>query len=312
MAHTKSTFIGIDVSKERLDVAVRPSGETGSFSNTQAGVTKLLEFVQKNKPKLIVLEATGGMESLVASTLAAHQLPVAVVNPRQVRDFAKATGRLAKTDTIDAAVLAHFAEAVKPEVRPLPDKEAKVMNGLIARRRQIVDMITAENNRIFTAEPDLRDSIKAHIDWLKKNLEGIDDDIDSAIQKSPHWKDKDDLLQSAPSIGRVAAFTLIVHMPELGSLNRKQIAALAGVAPLNRDSGKHKGKRSTWGGRGPLRAVLYMATLNATRFNPVIRAFYQRLLARGKIKKVALTACMRKFLSILNVMVRTNTHWKHA
>jgi len=306
------TFIGIDVSKKQLDVAVRPSGETVSFPNSNQGVQQLLKFVQKNEPHLIVLEATGGLEGYAASFLATHGFSVAVVNPRQVRDFAKATGRLAKTDTIDANILAHFAEAINPEARPLKDQEAKLMESLVARRRQILDMITAENNRLFTSPPETRDNIGKHIDWLKKSLDEIDDDTQRMIEKSSLWRAKDKLFQSVPGVGRVASMSLIVHLPELGTLNRRKIASLVGVAPHNCDSGNIKGRRAIWGGRAPLRSVIYMATLRATRCNPVIQAFYQRLLARGKPKKVALTACIRKLLTILNVMARNNTQWAHA
>ena len=306
------TFIGIDVSKKQLDVAVRPSGETASFPNSNQGAQQLLKFVQKNEPHLIVLEATGGLESHAASFLATHGFSVAVVNPRQVRDFAKATGRLAKTDVIDANVLAHFAEAINPEVRPLKDQEARLMESLVTRRRQVIDMITAENNRLLMSPPETRDNIGNHIKWLKKSLDEIDDDTQRMIKKSSLWRAKDELYQSVPGVGRIASMSLIVHLPELGTLNRRKIASLVGVAPHNCDSGNMKGRRAIWGGRASLRAVIYMAALRATQCNPVIKAFYQRLLARGKPKKVALTACIRKLLTILNVMARNETHWAHG
>ena len=304
-----STVVGIDVAKAKLDVMVRPSGEGWSTTNDESGITELVHRLSGLSPSLVVLEATGGMEASVVALLAAARLPVAVVNPRQVRDFAKATGRLAKTDALDAAVLAHFAEAVHPEPRPLPDADAQRLDAMIARRRQLTEMLVAEKNRLACAQAAVRPSLQSHIAWLKAQLKGIDKDLDQAIRQSPVWREKDDLLQSMPGVGRVVSATMLAELPELGTLNRKQIAALAGVAPLNRDSGTMRGKRAIWGGRASVRATLYMGALVASRHNPVLRTFYRRLLAAGKLKNVALTACMRKLLTILNAMLRERRAW---
>jgi transposase len=247
----------------------------------------------------------------VAAALAAAGVPVAVVNPRQVRDFAKATGTLAKTDRIDAEILARFAQAIRPPVRPLPDAQTQELQALTARRRQLVEMITAESNRLHSSRsPAVQTGIRAHVDWLRDQVGDVDQDLDRAVKASPIWHVKDNLLQSVPGVGRVLARTLLTELPELGQLNRKQIAALVGVAPLNRDSGTLRGQRKVWGGRAQVRAVLYMNALVATRHNPVIRRYYQRLLAHGKPKKVALTACMRKLLVILNVIIRDGSPWR--
>ena len=249
------------------------------------------------------------MEALVAAELASGGLRVVVVNPRQVRDFARAAGKLAKTDSLDAHALAHFGEAVQPEVRPLPDATARELVAMVARRRQLVEMIAAEGNRLRTATRRIRPEVQEHIQWMKDNLEQLDLDLDDTIRSSPMWKDKDQVLRSTAGVGPVLSMTLLSELPELGALNCGQIAALVGVAPFNRDSGAFRGKRSVWGGRKQVRAALYMATLVATRYNPVLQAFYQRLCAAGKPKKVALTACMRKLLTILNVMIKNNRHW---
>jgi transposase len=259
---------------------------------------------------LVVLEATGGIELPLVGALAAAGLPVVVVNPRQVREFARATGRLAKTDAIDAQVLARFAEAVQPALRPLPDAATQQLSSLVTRRRQVIEMLTAEKNRLRTTAPAVRDHVKEHILWLERSLSDLDRELEQAIHSSDIWRAQDDLLQSAPGVGQVLSTTLLAELPELGTLNRKEIAALVGVAPLNRDSGTLRGRRTVWGGRSQVRAVLYMAALVATRFNPVIRAFYQRLQAAGKPKKVALTACMRKLLTILNAMMRHQIPWR--
>jgi transposase len=264
-----------------------------------------------SKPALVVLEATAGMEMPVAAALAGAGLPVVAVNPRNAREFARATGRLAKTDVIDAHVLAQFGEAVKPPLRPLPDAATQGLNALVTRRHQLVEMLTAEKNRLaHAAAKAVRAGIQEHIRWLERRLANIDRDLDDAIGQTPVWRDKDELLQSAQGVGPVLSTTLLAGLPELGTLGRKQIAALVGVAPLNRDSGRYRGKRKVWGGRARVREALYMGTLVASRFNPVIRAFYERLLAAGKPKKVALTACMRKLLTILNAMVRHETPWQ--
>ena len=257
-----------------------------------------------------MLEATGGLESAVAGELVAAGLEVTVVNPRQVRDFARATGRLAKTDAIDAGMLARFGEAVQPEARALPDAQTQELRGLVARRRQVVAMLTAECNRLPRATKRVRPQIKSHIAWLRRQLDSLDQELAALVQTSPLWRARENLLSSVPGIGPVTATCLLAELPELGRLNRKQIAALVGVAPHNRDSGTYRGKRSVWGGRAPVRASLYMATLVATRFNPVIKIFYDRLCAAGKPKKVALTACMRKLLTILNRMLNTQSPWK--
>ena len=302
--------VGIDVSKGLLDVAVLPEGEAWSATNDEEGITQVVKRLKSLRPRLVVLEATGGMETAFVGAAATARLPVVVVNPRQVRDFAKSVGALAKTDAIDARVLARFAEAVRPEVRPLKDKEASQLSALIARRRQLVEMLTSEKNRLGSAPEAIHPSLEEHIEWLEQRLTDINGKLRKAIKKSPVWRAKEQLLRTAPGVGAVLSATLVAGLPELGALNRKRIAALVGVAPFNRDSGKYRGKRCIWGGRGSIRAVLYMATLAATRFNPAIRAFYLRLCAAGKEKKVALTACMRKLLAILNAMVKAGTPWQ--
>jgi len=302
-------FVGIDVSKSRLDVAIRPGGVLFATSNDEAGIIHLISRLQEAPVDLIVLEATGGLEVPVVAALAQAQLPVAVVNPRQARDFAKATGKLAKTDTLDAKVLAHFAEAVRPEPRPILEEDAQALADLLARRRQIVEMLVAERNRLSRARKPVAERIKAHIQWLKSELDDVDSYLAGMIRESPLWREKENLLKSVPGVGRVISFTLLAELPELGTLDRREIAALVGVAPLNCDSGLHQGKKVIWGGRAPIRAALYMGTLVAARFNPAIRLFYQRLIQAGKPKKVALTACMRKLLTILNAMVRHGASW---
>jgi len=306
-------FIGIDVSKARLDVHVRPTGETFVVARDDEGLAALVARLEGLQPRLIVLEATGGLQLRASALLAAAGLPVAVVNPRQVRDFARATGRLAKTDALDAEAIARFAEAVQPEPRPLPDAETERLAGLIARRRQIVEMMTAEKNRRHqVSSPKLRASLDAHLEWLRKELERIDEDLDGAVRASPIWRAKEELLKSVPGIGDVVSRTLIAELPELGRLNRREIAALVGLAPFNRDSGSLRGRRTIWGGRAALRATLYMAALTAIRHNPAIAAFNARLRAAGKPPKLAITACMRKLLVILNAMVRDQKPWQIA
>lgn len=302
-------FVGIDVSQAKLDVGIRPDSDIASFDNTPAGIEECVTYVSKFSPTLIVIEATGGLEILLASALANAKLPVVVINPRQVRDFAKATGQLAKTDAIDAHVLAFFAQAVRPEVRPLPDQQSIELNALLVRRRQLSDMLTAEKNRLKRAHSSIQPSIQASIEWLTKCLKDIDKEIKKLIETSPIWKEKDDLLQSVPGVGPVLSQTILAELPELGTLNNKEVAKLVGVAPLNRDSGTLKGRRTIWGGRAPLRATLYMATTVAIRYNDVIKAFYQRLIKAGKAYKVAITACMRKLITILNAMLRNRTCW---
>lgn len=300
-------YAGIDVSKAELEVAV--GEQAWSVPNDVSGIEALVGRLREQSPELVVLEATGGHETAAVAALAQAGLPVVVANPRQVRDFGRATGQLAKTDRIDARVLALFAERVRPEVRPLPDADAQALQALLARRRQLIGMMVAEKNRLKTAPTAVAKGIRKHIEWLKRQLKSVDSDLDTRIKKSPVWRAKEDLLRSVPGIGPVASRTLIGELPELGKLNRKQIAALAGVAPLNRDSGTLRGKRMVWGGRRSVRVALYMAALTASQCNPVIREFYERLLARGKPPKVALTACMRKLLVILNAMARDGVAW---
>jgi transposase len=310
---TATAYVGIDVAKAKLDIAVHSSDQQWTFANSDAEISQAVSCLRELKPALIVLEATGGIEMPLVAALAVARLPVVVANPRQVRDFARATGRLAKTDTLDARILAHFAAVVRPALRPLPDAHTQEMAAILTRRRQLVEMLTAEGNRLGAARSKaVRRRISAHINWLEKELANVDGDLDSSIRKSPVWREKDNLLQSVPGVGPVLSTTLLAHLPEMGSLNRRQIAALVGVAPFNRDSGNFRGKRAVWGGRSAIRAALYMATLVATRYNPIIRAFYHRLCAAGKPKKVSLTACMRKLLTILNAMLKHGTPWRYV
>jgi transposase len=302
-------FIGIDVSKATLDVAALPDGESWTVPNDDLGLAELAPRLVALAPALIVLEATGGFEMLAALTLAKVGLPVAVVNPRQVRHFAKAMGRLAKTDALDAGMLAEFAQRVRPQPRPLPDEAAQLLESLLTRRRQIVDMLTAEKNRLGFARGPVRRDISQHIRWLEKRLTDVDGDLQDAVTASPLYHAKAELLRSVPGVGQVTTLTLLATLPELGQLSRHQIAALVGVAPLNRDSGTVRGKRMVWGGRAPVRAVLYMAALVGLKHNPVLRVFYERLRAAGKPFKVAATACMRKLLTILNAMLHQNRRW---
>jgi transposase len=304
-------FVGIDISKATLDVDIYPMSEPRRFLNDDGGREELCEWLKTRTPTLIVMEATGGLEIPVAGLLAAAGLPVAVINPRQARDFAKAIGVLAKTDAVDAIVLARFAQAVRPAVRALKSEEAQELEAVLTRRRQIVEMITAERNRQINAQARIAKQIKGHIAWLEKRLDEANDDLDRLIRKSPIWQHKSDLLTSVPGVGRVVATTLLAELPELGSLNRREIGALVGVCPFSRDSGARRGKRLIWGGRSSVRAALYMATLCATRFNPIIKAFYRRLVDAGKHKKVAIVACMRKLLVTLSVMIRTDTSWRY-
>lgn len=309
LENKKEIFIGIDVSKKKLDVAVRPTGEFMSFSNNDDGISCVVDFVKSFFPTLIVLEATGGLETATVGMLADKGLPVVVINPRQVRDFAKATGKLAKTDEIDAHLIARFGEAVRPELRLLKDQDAQKLAALITRRRQIVGMITAEKNRLHAAPKWTSKDIQTNISWLEKCLKKVDKDLQNLLKKSPVWREKDEILRSTPGVGPVLSMTLLSGLPELGTLNRKEIAALVGVAPLNRDSGLFRGKRMIWGGRANIRSVLYMSVICAMRFNPAIKKFYERLRLAGKLHKVAITACMRKLLVILNTMIKNHTCW---
>ena len=302
-------FVGIDVSKAQLDVAVRPTGKRWTLPYDQTGIEGLIPQIVDLEPALVLLEATGGLELPLVAALAAAALPVVVVNPRQVRDFAKATGTLAKTDTLDAGVLAHFADAVRPDVRPLKDAETQILNSLTARRHQVMTMLVSEKNRLGTAIGAVSPRIEAHIAWLEQELSDLDKGLRQTLRRSPVWREKDDLLRTVPGVGEQLSLTLLANLPELGMLNRRQIAALVGVAPYNRDSGALRGKRAVWGGRSRVGAVLYMGALAASRHNPAIRDFYQRLPAAGKPKKVALVASMCKLLVILNGMLKHGSPW---
>lgn len=306
---SSSLYVGIDVSGSFLDVAVHPTDETFRVNNDADAIDQLVVRLGALKPALIVMEATGKLELAVLKALCQAQLPAVAVNPRQVRDFARATGQRAKTDRIDALVIAHFGQAVGPVVRPLDDEQTEQLQALVMRRLQLIDMLTAEKNRLKRAHHAARESLRDHIKWLEQQLDVAERDIDTFLRASPAWRQKEDLLRSVPGIGPTAAATLIGFMPELGSLSRREIAALAGVAPFNADSGNHTGKRHIQGGRAVVRRALYMACVPALRFNPVVRTFYDRLKKAGKPSKVALTACMRKLLIMLNAMVRNLTPW---
>ncbi len=303
-----SLYIGIDISQELLDVAFGSAGARESAPNTDAGAHDLVQRL--SSATLVVLEATGGLERVIVAALAEAQIPVAVVNPRQVRDFARATGELAKTDRLDARILALFGERIQPQVRPLTDEATQELEALLTRRRQIVDMLVAERNRLRLARPKVKKSLNQHIRFLEEALARLDRELDERIHDSPLWRAKEDLLRSVPGIGPVTSRTLLGELPELGHLSRRAIAKLVGVAPLSRDSGKLRGTRSTWGGRRSVRHVLYMATLAACRCNPVLRTHYAQLRSRGKRGKVALVACMRKLLVILNAMIRSGQPWR--
>ena len=306
-------FVGIDVAKDRLDVHVRPSDEAFSVARDSEGLTALMQRLGPLHPYLVVLEATGGFEQTLAAALVSEAMPLAVVNPRQIRDFARATGQLAKTDALDAKAIARFAEAIKPEPRPVPDEQARALGELVARRRQVIEMMTAERNRRRQlSSRRLIKSVDRLLAVLQKELSELEQEVGEGIRGTPAWRERDELLRSVPGIGNVVARTLIADLPELGRLGRKQIAALVGIAPLNRDSGRMHGKRTTWGGRAKVRSALYMAALVASRRNPVLKAFYQRLISFGKPKKLALIAVMRKLLTILNAMVRDNKRWQNA
>lgn len=306
-------YVGIDVSKDRLDVHVRPSGEAFAVTRDGKGLEELVERLRALVPTLIAVEATGGFETIVAAAVAGATLPLAVVNPAQVRHFARAIGKRAKTDPIDAAVIAHFAEAVKPEPRPVPDAEARLLGELVARRRQIIEMLVAERQREKRVDAvRVRKSLARHIAALEKELPVIDGDIDTMVRGSPAWREKENLLVSFPGVGGILARTFLAEMPELGTLRRRQVASLVGVAPYTRQSGRWRGKSMIGGGRSAARSAVYMAALSAIRCNPVLRAFYQHLLAAGKPKMVALIAVARKILTILNAMLRDKKPWQHA
>jgi transposase len=309
LSHTP-VYIGIDVSKSKLDVGELPGNHSWDVPNDELGIDTLVTRLKGVSPSLVVLEATGSFEAPLVASLVAAGLPVVVINPRQVRDFARATGRLAKTDRIDALLLSRFAETVRPAVRSLSDATTQELVSLVARRRQLADMVTAERNRLGSARGQVRLDIEEHILWLKRRLKDKDNGLEKMIRSSEIWRTKDEILQSTPGVGPIVSATLIAHLPELGHLNRKQIAALVGVAPFNRDSGAFRGRRSVWGGRATVRSVLYMAALVGAKRNPTVSAFYRRLLGSGKSPKAALTACMRKLLTSLNAMMRDGVRWQ--
>jgi transposase len=312
---TKTSYVGVDVSKARLEVAVVPTGESFVVSNDEEGFEELVGRLREEEAPvaLVVLEASGGFERPVTAALAAAKLAVCIVNPRQSRDFARATGKLAKTDRLDAHVLARFAQAVQPLPRALPDEQAQEFQAILARRAQIISMMTAEKNRLgATASKAVAGRIQAHLRWLEKELSRTDRDLDEAIENNPTFKENEALLRSVPGVGPVLCRTLLAELPELGSLTRRELSALVGVAPLNRDSGTFRGRRAIWGGRGRVREALYMAALVDSRHNPPIKRFYERLVEAGKPKKVALVACMRKLLVILNAVLRDRTPWRYS
>jgi len=304
-------FVGIDVSKSTLDVRVEPAVETMHVAYDEAGIRQIVCRLKELSPTLIVVEATGGLEVRIATELAGNKLPVAVINPRQARDFAKATGQLAKTDQVDAAVLAAFAKAIRPQARSLKDEDTRALDDMVGRRRQLIDMRVQETLRHGTAaSKPLQKSLVKHIAWLDKQITEIDKDLSKRLRESDVWRTKDDLLRGIPGVGAVTTVTMLAKCPELGTLNRREIAALTGVAPLANDSGKHRGKRFIWGGRADVRAVLYMATVSAIRCNDTIKVFAERLKKAGKPPKVVIVACMRKLLTIMNSMLKNNTPWK--
>jgi transposase len=312
-AAAEGPMVGIDVAKDRLDIAcAEPTSLAAAYDNTAEGHAALIEALTDLAPETVLMEATGGYERPLVAALLAHGLPAIVVNPRQVRDFAKATGRLAKTDRIDASVLLAFAEKIKPKPRPLADGKTRLLQDKLTRRRQLVQMRTAETNRHKQAHhDDLKKNIQQSINFFNQQIAALDEDLDQLIRECPAWRETEDLLKSVPGLGDGTARALIAELPELGKISRQQIAALVGVAPINRDSGQMRGQRTTAGGRRTVRCALYMATLSATRHNALIRAHYQKLLAAGKAKKSALVACMRKLLTVLNAMLRDRTNWKH-
>jgi len=311
MENTKDhqVYIGIDVSKAHLDIAEWPSAERWQADNSVEGIEHLVNEINQHAPALIVLEATGGLEMAVVGRLAAVDLPVAVINPRQARDFAKSLGKLAKTDKIDSLMLARFGYAVRPEPRSLPSEQTIQLQAVLVRRRRLIEMLIAEKNRVYLTHRSMKPRLQEHIAWLENELAELDRDLKAQLQQSPIWREKDNLLRSVPGVRVVTSTTLLAELPELGKLNRKQIAALVGVAPFNCDSGKMRGKRIIWGGRACVRNSLYMATLSACRYNPVIKSHFNHLKAEGKPPKVALVACMRKLLTILNAMIYSMTAW---
>ncbi len=303
-------YIGMDISQAQIDVARYGQKKTWAFSNDEKGISKFVTQMKRQRPKLIVVEASGGLEQPVVRALYRAKMPIAIVNPTRIRDFARSTGQLAKTDPLDAQVISHFAQAVRPQVRPLRSADEEQLDALVTRRRQVVQILTSEKNRRSTTHPELQARLQEHITWLEAERQSLATAIEDFIQEKAAWQEKAAIMRSVPGVGPVTVSTLLAELPELGTRNRKQIAALVGVAPINKDSGPKKGKRRVFGGRASVRRTLYMATLVATRSNPVIRTFYERLLASGKEKKVALTACMRKLLVILNAMIRSLSAWQ--
>lgn len=306
---SNAEFVGVDVSKDSLDVASWTSNEYKRFQNDPTGIQELINWLKILQAELIVLEATGGLELPFVAELAFEKMPVAVVNPRRIREFARSIGQLAKTDKLDARVIAHFGAATHPEARKLPTNDEEKLTALITRRRQIIEMLTAEKNRLHSARFSMKERIETHLSWLESELRDLDNEITKFIHQSPIWKEKDKLLRSVPGVGPVTSATILAMLPELGTLNRKKIAALVGVAPVNKDSGRRQKKRRVYGGRANVRSVLYMAALSASKHNPRIKAFYDHLIRMGKEKKVALTACMRKLLVILNAIIRVNQNF---
>lgn len=307
----KQGYVGIDIAKDSMEVTVHEGKDHWTFANDDQGLSKLVMKMKRLSPALIVMEATGGYEVAAAAELQSKGFPVAVVNPRHIRDFAKSLGILAKTDILDANVIARFAATIQPPARLLPDEETKRLSGIMMRRRQVVVMRTAEKNRLHQAVPGVQERIKEHIKWLNQELDDINKELGQIIESNPEWKEKSDIIQSVPGVGPNLAITILSDFPELGSLNRKQTASLSGVAPFNRDSGKMRGKRSVWGGREVVRTAVYMSTFSAIRFNPLLKLFFQKLVAAGKLRKVAMVACMRKLICILNAMLKNRTPWNY-
>ncbi len=309
---TEEIYVGIDVSKKQLDYASTGEAEIWRVPNNEAGIEDIMQRCLELQPQLVVVESTGGFEKKLVSELYGAGVPVVLINPHRVREFARSIGLLAKTDRLDARLLAHYGQAVKPEPTRLPDEKEQLLAALVLRRRQLIENRTAEKNRLETAHKAMQGNIEAHLKWLDEQIDELDQQIEQFILNDPNFKAKDEILRSVPGIGKVTSSLMLASLPELGHSDRKQIAALVGVAPMNYDSGFFRGKRRIKGGRSDIRTVLYMATISATRFNPVIHDFYQRLLKRGKIKKVAIVACMRKLLTILNAMIRDSLSWRFS
>ena len=305
----KDGFVGIDVAKSSMEVTVHEANEHWTYANNEYGLSKLAAKMKRLSPRLIVMESTGGYDINIAAELQSRGFAVAVVNPKHIRDFARSVGILAKTDILDAIVIARYAATIQPPARALPPEETKQLGDVLMRRRQIIGMLTAEKNRSYQASSVVSARIKEHILWLEKELDEINHELKKKVEDNPEWKDKNDIIQSVPGVGPNLAFTLLADFPELGTLNRKQIASLSGVAPYNRDSGRMRGKRSAWGGRATVRNAAYMSVMVAVRYNPLLKAFFTRLVASGKAYKVAIVACMRKLLCILNTMLRNHTTW---